>query len=63
MKEIRCDYCKVIIKDNDPRYKATVERLRNEEGSHIGSIVWKSMDFCNAQCLSNFIIKSAPNES
>ena len=63
MKEIKCDHCKVILKDNSQRYKATVEKLGNERRDRMRKIVWESMDFCNAQCLSNFIIKSAPNES
>ena len=45
MKEIRCDYCKVILKDNSQRYKAIVEKLGNERRDHMRKIVWEIMDF------------------
>lgn len=63
MKEIRCDHCKGILKDNAPRYKATVQKLSNERRDYMRNIVWEAMDFCNAGCLSNFIIKRTSNES
>lgn len=45
MKEIKCDHCNVILKDNSQRYKAIVEKLGNERRDHMRKIVWEIMDF------------------
>lgn len=64
MKEIRCDHCKILLANNTPRIKSTVNKLSNEVGSHIRTIVWDTMDFCSVNCLSIFILnKERSNEN
>ena len=57
MKEVKCDYCNHVLAKDVPRIKSTVTKWSTESGAHVKSIVFDTMDFCNVDCLSNFMLE------